>query len=147
MSPAVRWPKLSADCTSSPFSASIAPSSVMFSIISYSSSSVTVDSASTPPSLAAALPSLDSRNETGVHSRISRIMEPAIVREKCSEYFFAMLLGSSSAKKKTITVSTSVAAATASVPHRRVTISVVIAEARMCDRLLPMSSVDSARSK
>ena len=58
-----------------------------------------------------------------------------------------MLLGSSSAKKNTITVSTRVVAATASVPHRRAAITVVMEDARMWERLLPMRMVDRALSK
>lgn len=91
---------------SSPRSAVSSPSSVMFSMMSASSSSVTVTAGSLCTRRATALPKAVSRADRGLKSTMKNRSERAVRMASRSAYFLAMLFGSISPAKNTTTVVT-----------------------------------------
>ena len=119
----------------------------MFSMMSYSSSSVTVSSASPRESRDASAPIFVRTKETGVKRPIKKHSDSAVAKANRSLYFFAMLFGSISAMKNTTTVVTSVPAATAETPYRRVTSTVTYAATVRWRMFVPIRIVVIAFSK
>ena len=122
------------------------PSSVMFSMMSYSSSSVTVSSGSLGEMRAAAAPIFVKNHEIGENRPIKKYSEPAVASDNRSLYFFAMLFGSISPMKNTTSVVTSVPTVTALMPQRRVTSTVTKAAVVRWKMFVPISTVVIALS-
>ena len=130
-----------AELMSSPRSAVSSPSSVMFSMMSASSSSVTVTAGSLCTRRATALPKAVSRADRGLKSTMKNRSERAVRMASRSAYFLAMLFGSISPAKNTTTVVTSVPAVTAHMPHCRCTATVTSVAIVRCRMFVPISSV------
>ena len=143
----VTSPNCSAEEIRSPCSESSVPSSVMSSMISYSSSSVTEISPSPLVSFAAPCPIAVSSAESGAKSFISTRIDPAQPSRSFSLYFFPRLFGSISPAKNTTTVVMIVLSETAFNPQRRVTATVTIAATEICTMFVPIRIVVIARSK
>ena len=143
----VTSPNCSAEEISSPCSSSRLPSSVMSSMISYSSSSVTVISGSPLESFAAPRPIAVSSAESGAKSFISTRIAPAQESSSFSLYFLPRLFGSISPRKNTTIVVTIVLRVTKLNPQRRVTATVTIEATAICTMFVPIRIVVIARSK
>ncbi len=136
-----------AELTSSPLSVSSVPSSVISSMMSYSSSSVTDTSGSPFVSFAACFPKAVRMAVAGPKMDIKKHSDPAVDKASRSLYFFAMLFGSISPIKKIAMVIIIVLIVTAETPHLRVTNIVTSDAITICTIFVPISIVVIALSK
>ena len=143
----VTSPNWRAEEISSPCCSSRLPSSVMSSMMSYSSSSVKDTGVSSGVSFAADWPIQVSRAERGVKTFIRNCSTGPVARASGSLYFLAMLLGSISPAKKTTIVVTMVLIDTALRPHIFVTATVTMEAVAICTILVQISKVLMALSK
>ena len=143
----VTSPNWSAEEMRSPRSSSRLPSSVMSSIISYSSSSVTEIWLSPFVSFAADCPIHVSSLDSGAKIFISTHRTPAQLNASFSLNFLATLLGSISPTKNTTIVVIIVLTETALSPHIRLTATVTTEAVVICTMFVQISRVLIARSK
>ena len=140
-------PNSSAEVMRSPRSESSVPSSVMSSMMSWISSSVTETSGSPLTMRLARLPIAERTAVAGVQILSMIIRGPMKRSARSSLYFFAMLLGSISAKKNTIREVAIVEIVTAESPKRRVTYTVTSDAVERWAMFVQMRIVLIVRSK